>query len=295
MNPKPGAEYEGDREAGYALVLVLVGVALLSLIVVSVLLISARSVQDISADLARAKLACAADAGVSEAELSLLDLRPSMRWPVDGTPRYISFDGIPVMVIVESESGKIDLNGADRDLIVGLFTAAGLDQTSANTMADRVLDWREPGNLKRLNGAKAPDYRAAGLPYGPRDGPFQSISELQLVLGMTPALYDELEPAITVYNMLPSPQMQTAPPLVLEAQGMDRASIEAVLSARARGEIAPDTDNEEPNAVAQIPGLPGTVFTILAQARYAGREVLRRETILFTGNPKNPFWILAWD
>jgi general secretion pathway protein K len=255
LNPKPAAASEHDPEAGYALVLVLVGIALLSLIVVSVLQISSRSVQDISADLARAQLADAADAGVSEAELSLVDLRPSMRWPIDGTPRYVTFDGVPVTIIVESESGKIDLNGANRDLIVGLFAAAGLDQTSANTMADRVMDWREPGNLKRLNGAKAPDYRAAELPYGPRDGPFQSISELQLVLGMTPTLYEK----------------------------------------RARGEIAPETGEQGPNAVVQIPGLPGTVFTILSQARFAERVVLRRETVLFTGNPKNPFWILAWD
>jgi len=295
MSLKPRAVSKNDPEAGYALVLVLVGISLLSLIVVSVLKISSRSVQDISANLARAKLACAADAGVSEAELSLVDLRPSMRWPIDGTPRYVKFDAVPVKIMVESESGKIDLNGANRDLIVGLFAAAGLDQTSANTMADRVLDWREFGNLKRLNGAKAPDYRAAGLPYGPRDGPFQSISELQLVLGMTPALYNELEPAITVYNELPSPQMQTASPLVLQAQGMGKASIEAVLSARARGEIAPETGEQGPNAVMQIPGLPGTVFTILSRARFAGRVVLRRETVLFTGNPKNPFWILAWD
>jgi general secretion pathway protein K len=180
-------------------------------------------------------------------------------------------------------------------LIFGLFVAAGLDQTSANTMADRVLDWREPGNLKRLNGAKAPDYAAAGLPYGPRDGPFQSISELRLVLGMSSALYNQIEPAITVYNVLPSPQPRTASPLVLQALGLNTATIEAIMAAREAGQVAPNAGGEAPNAAAQIPGLPGTVFTITALARLGGREVQRRETIRFTGNTKNPFWILAWD
>ena len=34
-----------------------------------------------------------------------------------------------------------------------------------------------------LNGAEDADYEAEGLPYGAKDGPFQSVEELRQVLG----------------------------------------------------------------------------------------------------------------
>jgi general secretion pathway protein K len=278
--------------AGYALVLVLVGLATLSLLAGSVLVISHNAIRRASAGIDQARLAAAVQAGMNEAVLSLMAPPAARLWAVDGTPRAISFDGSTVTVSVADEAGKIDLNGAARPLIFGLFEAAGLDPTAADMMADRVMDWREPGDLKRLNGAKVADYRAAGLPYAPRGGPFQSIGELNLVIGMTPDLYRQLEPGITVYSVFPIPQLQSAPPIVLRATGMNAANIEAVLAARAQGRVAP-----QPFALAPTPsilGLPGTVFTITAQARAAGVLAERAETIRFTGNPQNPFWVLAW-
>jgi len=285
---------EAQKSAGYALVLVLLGVALLSLMVESALLVATRSVDTAAAEAIRLRLDGATQAGITEGILALVDRRPAARWPVDGTPRDIAFDGVQVRVAISSELGKIDLNNDARPLIFGLFSAAGLDATDADTFADRVLDWREPGAARRLNGAKAADYRAAGLPYGPRGGPFQSIDELNLVLGMTPDLSARLAPAITVYSVLPAPQPQTAPPLVLRAIGMDSASIEAVMAARAKGEVAPSGPQIGPDGQSPIPGLPTTVFTITAAARLRGVLVVHSETIRFTGNPQRPFWVLAW-
>jgi general secretion pathway protein K len=281
-----------ETSSGYALVLVLVGLAILSLLAGSVLVISNNAVRRVSEAAERAQLAAAAQAGMNAAVLSLMAPPAARFWSVDGTPRAISFDGVAVTVSVADEAGKIDLNGDARPLIFGLFEAAGLDRTAADMMADRVLDWREPGDLKRLNGAKAADYRAAGLPYAPRGGPFRSIGELNLVMGMTPELYRQLEPGVTVYSVFPIPQLQSAPAIILRATGMDSASIEAVLAARAKGQVAPAPFALAPQQ--SILGLPGTVFTITAQARMASVLVDRAETIRFTGDPQNPFWVLAW-
>lgn len=286
---------EGNHQsAGYALVLVLLGIALLSLIVVSALLVSTTSVHSTSLDLTRAQLECAADTAINEGILTLVDQRPAMRWPTDGTSRDIMINGLPVEVRIEGDAGKVALNSANQALLVGLLTATGLDHTTADILSDRILDWREPGPLKRLNGAKAEDYRAAGLPYGPRGGPFQSIDELKLVMGMTPDLYKQLESAITVYSVLPDPELQMAPPLVLKASGLDAATLAAIMIERSHGEIAPNGGNLAPNEINRIPGQPGTVFTIVARAQSENVSVTRTETILFTGNAKKPFWILAW-
>jgi len=281
------------RSAGYALVLVLIGVALLSLLVETALFVSTSAVHGADDAALRARLDAAAQAGIAQALLALSDTRPAQQWPVDGTPRQIIFAGAPVRVAIFSALGQVDLNGAARPILFSLFAAAGLDQTDANIMADRVLDWREPGNLKRLNGAKAADYRAAGLNYGPRGAPFQTVDELNLVLGMTPALYATLAPDITVYSVLPTPQPQAAPALVLRARGTDAPGIAAIMAARAAGQIAPNTAGYRPPQ-GQILGLPGSVFTITATASLQAVSVTHTETIRFTGNPQNPFWILAW-
>ena len=46
-----------------------------------------------------------------------------------------------------------------------------------------------PTTCSRPNGAEAPDYRAAGLKYGPSNAPFETVGELARVLGMTPASF----------------------------------------------------------------------------------------------------------
>lgn len=287
--PRPGSA----RSAGYALVLVLVGVAVLALIAGTVTVMSTRSAGRLPKDLLRAQLQCAVQAGISEAIVSLSDLRPAEQWPIDGSAHDLSFQGIPVTVSIESELGKVDLNGAGQSLLTGLFMAAGEDQSTADMFADRILDWREPDDLKRLNGAKAADYLAAALPYRPRGGPFQTIDELRLVLGMTPALYEQLAPAITVYSHLSFPQWQTAPPIVLQATGMDAASIEVIMAARARANTVPAAGGSGSGQALSILGLPNTEFTISAQARSNGIFAARTETIRFTGNPQKPYFILA--
>ena len=199
------------RQRGFVLVLVLLGLALLALML-ELTLYSARQASTAAEGAATTlRLQAAAQAGLTQALLRLTTPAPQQRWPINGTAVALRWDGVAVTVAITSEAGKFDLNQADWAQIDALFGAAGLNSTDADTLADRVLDWREPGTFRRLHGAKAAEYRAAGLNYAPRGAPFQTTSELQLVLGMTP-LYAQLAPGITVYNVLPLPEPQTTPP-----------------------------------------------------------------------------------
>jgi general secretion pathway protein K len=58
-------------------------------------------------------------------------------------------------------------------------------------------------NFPRPNGAEAADYRAAGMEWGPKNAPFEEITELQQVLGMTMPIYKEVAPLLTVYSTYP--------------------------------------------------------------------------------------------
>ena len=52
----------------------------------------------------------------------------------------------------------------------------------------------------RPNGAEEAAYRAAGLPWGPKNAPFETVEELQQVLGMTADIYKRVAPSLTTYS-----------------------------------------------------------------------------------------------
>jgi general secretion pathway protein K len=125
-------------------------------------------------------------------------------WKPDGTIHSWEDDGAVIAVNALDESGKIDINTAPDTLLKGLLqTAGGLDSDTANRFVDVIGDWKDADDLRRPNGAEAPDYQAAGLTYKPANAQFEMVAELQRVLGMTPAIYARLADSLTVYTRMP--------------------------------------------------------------------------------------------
>ena len=94
----------------------------------------------------------------------------------DGTVHTWDADEARISVSALDESGKIDLNVASDALLKGLLkSAGGLDETQASRLVDAIGDWKDPDDLRRANGAEAADYRAAGSPYLPANGAFETL------------------------------------------------------------------------------------------------------------------------
>ena len=55
-------------------------------------------------------------------------------------------------------------------------------------IVDAIQDWRDPDEMQRPNGAEEADYRMAGLKQKPANAPFETVSEVSRVLGVTPAI-----------------------------------------------------------------------------------------------------------
>src|SRR5580704_9034047 len=158
-----------------------------------------------------------ADAAVNRAVLALLDPRTDSRHLMNAVDQKFDFGGAAIHIRVQDELGKIDLNQTDGSTLVKLFQFAGADPMVTETLVDKILDWRDGSPFKRVDGAKADEYRAAGYDYLPRNGPFQSVDELTLVMGMTRDLYKQVEPALTVYSGRQFVDPQFATPEVLAA------------------------------------------------------------------------------
>ena len=193
------------RERGIALVAVLWGVVLLSLMTAGVVALTRAENQRTSLEHARARQSLALEAALGAVIQQLTTAPPSRRSLLAGGPYHYEHDGMALDVFLEFESGRIDLNAANDPLLKALFQSAGASMEEAERWVARLRDWQDADDERRLNGEEAGEYRAAGKPYGPRNGPLKSLAELRLLLGMSDPLYGCVADAATVYTQADAP------------------------------------------------------------------------------------------
>ncbi len=190
-------------DAGFSLPVVLWSLLLASMLVIAFLAATRTSIRIASNTAGHAEASALAEAGVSIAVLDLVEASrrqgAGRRIPVDGTPVECQMpDGARIVIAIEDEGGKVDLNRADETLLRYLLAGLGHSLSEASRLADRTLDYRDPDELRRLNGAEREEYRRAGVVTGPADGPFLAVEELAQVLGMPAATAERLLPLVTV-------------------------------------------------------------------------------------------------
>lgn len=175
----------------------------------------------------------AAEAGIELVAARMSEQDLARHWQADGRQNAFVFDGWRMRVRIQDEAGKVDINATGPDVITGLLVQLGADPTRAEQLAAAINDWHDDDSLLSAGiGAEDAQYASEGLPYGAKDRPFEVISELRLVLGMTPALYRKLEPYVTVYSGRIRPDAAYAPAPVLRAMGLDAARVAEIEAQR---------------------------------------------------------------
>ena len=110
-------------------------------------------------------------------------------WVADGRPYTLSFDqGVDELRIM-GEAGKVNINAVSEKTLRNIIKQAGLEQEERDVVVDSILDWRDPDDFKRLNGAENDYYQSLKEPYNCKNGNLDSIEELLLVRGITPTLF----------------------------------------------------------------------------------------------------------
>ncbi len=207
-------------QRGVALIIVLWITVLLTVIVGGYVLVNRTEMMQARYLYDGTRARYAAEAGVHRAAYELRNPDLETRWHADGRGYEFDYSGAAVTVSITDETGKIDINAANEPLLDGLFSASGVDEQTRLELIDAVLDWRDSDDLVRLHGAEDDDYEGAGYPYGAKDAPFDTVEELQQVMGVSYALYRLLEPAITVYSGRATANAAYAPLEVLQAMPM---------------------------------------------------------------------------
>ncbi len=183
------------HEGGVALLAVLWALTLLSLVALAL----TSSVQDEIRTATYRKEAAQAYAlacgGVDTAIMAIVfplpenpGKPPFWTWKPGHRGGVVPFAGGRARLLIEGESGKVDLNVATRAQLVRLFELRGLAAVRAEDLAAAILHWRAPEQDDDPD-AQALDeyYRRVGIQ--PRHNRFRSVEEVLNVRGMSREIF----------------------------------------------------------------------------------------------------------
>lgn len=237
-----------------------------------------------------------AEAGIWLAVNELLKPRLERNWRSDGTAYDVELHNRKIQISIQDESGKIDLNTTHVELLHGLLKSVEINDVKSIELLHAILDWRDRDNLERKAGAEDNRYNTAGLAYGAKDGPFNSIDELRLVLGMTEKIFQQIKPALTIYSHQPgiNPTLASRESL-MAIPGAQADIIDEFLSARG--------DNTSTSLSNTITGIDNRFLTksqdktlsITSIGITADSRIKLTAVILFKRNAKPPFSVLSWQ
>ena len=239
-----------------------------------------------------------AQAAVHHTVLQLLDPARPVDPVADGSVvRVFEHRGATLTVRLRDECGKLDINTGWGRMLLGLMIAHG-EVERGFAMSQAILDWRDPDDRRRVDGAEDNEYAADDLPYGARDGLFEAVDELQQVRGMTAELYRRLAPDVTVDCLAAGINALAASPYVLAAiPDLDRAAIERFLNAR-RDAVRTGGASGIPDLVdggKYVETTPAQVYEIIAQAELAsGLRVTWQAVVWLTYDATQPFLFRVW-
>ena len=258
------------RESGFALLIVLWSLVLITLIVTQVTA-AGRSEALLTVNLRRAAaLRAETDGAVNLAIFNLLD--PASGWTADGSTHRTRLADGTVAIRITDEFGKINPSLASPAVLSALLRAVGEGADQSDELAANIVQWRYPTADDAASGAKAQRYRAAGKDYAPPNASFQSIGEVGLVLGITPELLARLSPHLTLYTDT-DPDARRADPVVARALAL--------------AGTAPPTG----------PLPPARVVTVVAAAVADTGARFTRQAVVSLGADRagRPFRIVAWQ
>lgn len=269
-----------NRQHAAALIAVLCLLSLLTVLALGALSAARRHAQLASTSFALIQQREIADSAL---RLTIFDLSALAQNNNRGLRRRYRLFERNVTVEIQREVGRVDLNFADDLLLTAAFAGNGISENEAGNLAARVIDWRDADDMQGIQGAERSDYRLANRG-GPRNGPFETVSELLLVLGAE-QLPESLLDAFTVYSHVPDVRAEAAVPEVMNAL---RWAQSRQLGGRTwlREGQAGGSDMPEGN-------LTGEAVRLRACTQGA-TELCRVAVLRFTGNPVEPVLVFSW-
>jgi general secretion pathway protein K len=276
-----------DRRRGTILVAVLWSIALLSALAMAAATTFRGFAGVIAVDRDKIQAEALLTAGL-EAGVDLMENLGETPLQEIGNTIVLS-DG-SVRVTLNDEGGRIDIGQAPNEVLVGLFHSIGASDRQAGSVAQQIIELRNPNKPGRPNEASLAGGSDAG-------GRFTDIRQLSFIHGMLPEWVEAIAPLTTVYGS-ETVNPLTAPAGVIAAlPGVDQARLQAFL----------DTRRMFPKDAARLEAILGpaqrylevkpqqVVSAYLASRLKDGFGAAARSVIVVLSGDTQPYRVLAWD
>src|SRR5690606_9395225 len=113
------------------------------------------------------------------------------QWNFHGKP----FNYHQLMVQIQDTSGLLSASSPNNAMLSRLVQQFGGTESQGREIAAALADWQDRNDLTRLDGAEQANYSDVAV----RNAPIQYLEEWLFVKGVTPALYQQLAPLITLF------------------------------------------------------------------------------------------------
>lgn len=187
------------KDQGAALVLVLWGAVVMSIIAAAAAKQASTTAITVNATAELTRARALADGGVRAGWTAFADNRINdvgMMWACH------SGDDL-LLVRLRPETSRIDVNLAEPELLAALFEAAGADRAAAERIAVAAVEYRTFGDAPSEESAAETGEEPVEMGKTPPGtfmrGPFQSIEELGYLPGMDTTLFRAIADDITVH------------------------------------------------------------------------------------------------
>ncbi|MBR0725022.1 type II secretion system protein GspK [Bradyrhizobium manausense] len=264
--PPPGLR----KRHGFALITVIWGLGLLTLLGAAVIVGARYRARAASADGSVLSSAAAAESAVNFTIASILSPTPNASFP----KKCRMPGGEQAEIVVEEEVGKIDINAASLTTLERFFAAAAQDKALGSRIAQNIVAFRKPlprretANQTASSGNQTAPTNAANEV---KSSGFSTILELDQVDGMSPALLRSALRYTTTLSGRVEPAPEAMTPALRLLMGLDQG-------------------RPEPRR----PTLPGH-FTIRADVRASdGSRFIREALVSFGASSAQPYTIREW-
>lgn len=109
-------------------------------------------------------------------------------------------DGADILLTIENESRRLNVNLADATAIAAEIIGAGVSPQKAGLIAERIADYVDRDGLTADGRPEAAEFAAAGAATAPKNAPLGLIDELLLVPGVDGEIFSQIEAKLSLHS-----------------------------------------------------------------------------------------------
>ena len=202
-----------------------------------------------------------------------------------------------VSVSLTNEAWRIDLNTAEKPLVIGALRAAGADAALAETLSTRIMERRGRQQQAPPSPELANSQQEGPPPEGPAPSadPLQTVSEIALIEGMPEAVALGLGPFTTVSSGLKGARLDALDPQVLRFIPGLPSSVESALARYRGGRITRDELDQLLASVEYHTSDKAATWRVSLRVKLpAGHSESHEALIMISPEDNAPYRIIDW-